>query len=650
MILLFILLIVKFVFLQECDFFLPYDSFNCLEFEEGSFSCFGIDSRNSSVCGGFGNCISQDECCCVEGAELIGTTCRPIIGGASCTDVFGQCGFSLCAGSLNFFCDCSASIISSFIHGLNCEFLICNGTSQNSNLVCSGHGNCVSTIPPSCSCDFGHSGSNCEIFNCTDNCNNHGECIASDLCKCDCNDTLRYTGDLCQTTVFNDECEPGTKCDFDCTGNESCICVVQDGIVQPLCADVSNLNCTIDCPFCNTTQDCPDPEPSPPDLPECFGILSNETNVCSGNGQCVDTDDCGCAECWFGVECSEFNATCDQVPFCDETAGCNFTEVCEDILEWMELFPPESPSNRSGHTMVIDESNGRMYMFGGKDSDGLKNDTWLYNISANSWNQLSPTGGLLTAREQHVMVIDKLNGKMYMFGGSNGGFKNDIWLFSISANSWSQLSPAGTLPSARERHAMVMEESNGRIYMVGGFDGTQLHNDTWLYNISANSWTELFPSGGLLTTRFDHTMVIDELNGNIYVFGGSTFTVILNDIWLYSISDNSWTELFPSGGPPLIRSSHVMVINQLNGNIYMFGGGDAIQTFNDIWLYSISDNSWTELFPSGILPLARFEHTMVIDQSNPPLLPPNIYIFPFNLSITMTCCSLAEGNVPAGES
>ena len=67
---------------------------------------------------------------------------------------------------------------------------------------------------------------------------------------------------------------------------------------------------------------------------------------------------------------------------------------------------------------------------------------------------------------------------MIMFGGGS----NDTWAYDPKVNTWSDITPEGTLPSAREDQSMVYEPSSGQMVMFGGSSSTEGDlGDTWVY-------------------------------------------------------------------------------------------------------------------------------------------------------------------------
>ncbi len=125
------------------------------------------------------------------------------------------------------------------------------------------------------------------------------------------------------------------------------------------------------------------------------------------------------------------------------------------------------------------------------------------------------------------MAYDSSDGLVIMFGGGNASAPllfNDTWAYDPAANSWTELNPSGTLPPVRGGQAMAYDPLTQQLIMFGGFDqpGTGLvrFNDTWAYDLAANTWTELKPSGSLPPARALHAMAYDPVTRRMIMFGG----------------------------------------------------------------------------------------------------------------------------------
>ncbi|CAE7246959.1 RABEPK [Symbiodinium microadriaticum] len=98
-------------------------------------------------------------------------------------------------------------------------------------------------------------------------------------------------------------------------------------------------------------------------------------------------------------------------------------------------------------------------------------------------------------RKNPAAVWDPDTSKMYIFGGDEGVALNDLHCYDSGDNSWQELLPSGAVPSKRSAHAAVWDPNEKKIYVFGGGDGTVTMNDLHSYNSQSNTWTQLSPSG-----------------------------------------------------------------------------------------------------------------------------------------------------------
>lgn len=158
--------------------------------------------------------------------------------------------------------------------------------------------------------------------------------------------------------------------------------------------------------------------------------------------------------------------------------------------------------------------------------------------------------------------------------------------YIIHAQDWTPLDPPNT-PEARYGHSLVTLP-DGRVVMFGGQgENNTLFNDL---NIFRDTWTMPDPEGDLPPKRKNHSAVLAE--EKMYVYGGSDHSQIYDDLWSYDFSQNSWTLLSPSGNLPEARESSSAFY--WNDNIYIAGGQNDSQPLSDLWLYNIAENTWTK--------------------------------------------------------
>lgn len=177
----------------------------------------------------------------------------------------------------------------------------------------------------------------------------------------------------------------------------------------------------------------------------------------------------------------------------------------------------------------FDSFNNIYVLHGGTSFEG----TWTYNPSTNTYVKQSPGGTLPNpSLLQHSMTFNTSDHKVYLFGGQIGSsYSNDLFKYDVPTNTWTQLSPTGTRPAPRWRSAFAYDSTNNVFMLYGGQDGSQVYNDTWIYNPATNAWLRLTPAqipplGGTapfenLAYDSDHNVFVLILTGAGGYTGGS---------------------------------------------------------------------------------------------------------------------------------
>ncbi len=132
-------------------------------------------------------------------------------------------------------------------------------------------------------------------------------------------------------------------------------------------------------------------------------------------------------------------------------------------------------------------------------------------------------------------------------------------------------------------------------------------------SVTAGTWINLHPAGALPLSRDFQAMVFDASAGKALMFGGETASGRRNDLWAYDPAAGTWSKLHPSGALPSARSQQSLVFDSSSGQVLLFGGFDGRSDLNDLWAYDPSRNTWTKLQPSGPLPEARLGQSEVYD-------------------------------------
>ncbi len=298
---------------------------------------------------------------------------------------------------------------------------------------------------------------------------------------------------------------------------------------------------------------------------------------------------------------------------CSLTDG-DYLQINQKSIGWEKIEPAnaENPmlTGRRYFGMTVKNQN-EIYVFGGYNGSYL-NDLWKYTVSTNNWEQLIP-GNAPQGRSGHSFVLMN-NNKIILFGGGNGTelYLNDTWEYDISSNIWTNLQPVDPIPSARANHTMAAI-ADGKALLVGGNIGSNtVDNELWEYSQDENVWQLITPSdkGKVLVGRYGHGMVYTE-NDEIYVFGGTGTDGYLNDVFENDKNyDYIWFKSVKAGAPGLPEARTGLAVSfSHNGLAVMFGGFGATY-FGDTWLYTIKTSSWTQVIVDEN-PAARQGHSMV---------------------------------------
>ena len=180
------------------------------------------------------------------------------------------------------------------------------------------------------------------------------------------------------------------------------------------------------------------------------------------------------------------------------------------------LIIPDMTTDTEAVSLTDDEFTG------GQVSDldivGSGEDAYLQPSLANEWLNRAP-GNAPPARYGHAMAYDSVNKKTVLFGGCNDtSYFSNTWVYDFSTNQWNEKTP-WPKPSERKGHSMVYDSENEVVVLFGGFDGTDELDDTWIYDVSTDTWTEKNPPNSP-EARYDHAMTYDSTNNKVMLNGG----------------------------------------------------------------------------------------------------------------------------------
>jgi hypothetical protein len=275
---------------------------------------------------------------------------------------------------------------------------------------------------------------------------------------------------------------------------------------------------------------------------------------------------------------------------------------------WIKKEPVNNPTANQWFAMASIYGTDKVILFGGLTLSSVYtcyNETWVYDLSKDTWTNMSPKARP-GARYGHAMASIYGTDKIVLFGGAYieplGGidYYNDTWIYDLSENNWTQkVSPNS--PSARRGHAMVSINTDDKLILYGS---SNYGADTWVFDLSNNTWTMKTPTNNP-GPRAGHAMAAINGTDIVVLFGGNKSGSINNETWTYKLSDNIWTQKMPSN-KPCARVDHAMASIYNYDKILLFGG----RTNNiNSWTYHFSSNTWMKKNLS-VNPGGRYGHAM----------------------------------------
>jgi hypothetical protein len=291
--------------------------------------------------------------------------------------------------------------------------------------------------------------------------------------------------------------------------------------------------------------------------------------------------------------------------------------------EWSQIYPSGTkPIARSVPYIVYAEDYNAVILFAGRQTDNL-NDTWMFDLSELTWTEMISNDpddtSLPQIRRGHTMAYLG-NGNVLMFGGSDSSRFDDTWVYNIDDNQWTEITPTGDVKPDARVGGMMGSLGDGKAVLYGGSAGSSNYlGDVWIYDHSTTTWTEeTFATTANPQARSYGGLAVISDNKFIIFGGGAGSTNYLNDTWEYDISTHEWAELSPSGDIP-DQITYTALAYDGNDTLIHFGGLDdsAVYAY-DTWEYSISNNEWTHAYPTkhpqgrGLLTMCGFGPNKVL--------------------------------------
>jgi len=257
---------------------------------------------------------------------------------------------------------------------------------------------------------------------------------------------------------------------------------------------------------------------------------------------------------------------------------------------------------RAYHTATL-LFNGRVLVAGGfttMDDSGfgaVTGTTEIYTPATNSWRAAAP---MLHARTFHTAVLLK-SGRVFVIGGLDGsGNPVPPEIYTPWTNSWT---PAAS-PIHQRSGVTATLLFNGKVFVFGADDqcGTPEIYTPW-----TDSWVEgasIDPNG---VAPCEGQTAVRLLNGRVLIHGGTDSQGVgFTPSFEYRPITDTW--FFPIVGSPFVHLNHAMTLLS-TGRVLLAGGTCRLCTGGDkgAWLYNAFTSSWTS---TGPMTFGRESHVL----------------------------------------
>lgn len=250
-------------------------------------------------------------------------------------------------------------------------------------------------------------------------------------------------------------------------------------------------------------------------------------------------------------------------------------------LEWRQLDTNDvSPSVRGGQSAIYDPAHDRIVMFGGASGAPVYlADVWSFSLTSNTWTELHPAGAAPGGREGHGAIYDPVLQRMLVFGGhyeaASRGFWNDLWQLSLDDTpTWTELHPAGPLPGARSAFGTVYDSARRRMLIHGGINAQSgvEPDDLWALSLDGvPAWTPILTANHLRGRSYP-VDVYDPVADRLLACGGGGYPLTSE----LSLADpTEWHSVLPADPVPSpgTHTGHAVVYDSRRDRFTELGGG-----------------------------------------------------------------------------
>src|SRR5882724_11437384 len=250
----------------------------------------------------------------------------------------------------------------------------------------------------------------------------------------------------------------------------------------------------------------------------------------------------------------------------------------------------------------VSVSTDGTFAYGAGGFDGINfvptNQFNRYDPIANTWTPLANVPG---AFYDAPSVYAPNTNRIYVFGGIDATFtpSSVVQVYDVASGTW--VANGAPMPGARYFAGAAYDSSNGKIYVISGFDQNSTETSTtWEYDPVANTWDTTRANMPVPTGGAGYSIV----GQNIYLAGTWNGANGSTQHYRYDIVANTWTAVAPV--PVNIYRPDSGAIGT---NTYLVGGGNPFVSRGRVKGPKV-------LHPSTRSPAVSYNSTYIYDTLN----------------------------------
>ncbi|XP_033632334.1 kelch-like protein diablo [Asterias rubens] len=255
---------------------------------------------------------------------------------------------------------------------------------------------------------------------------------------------------------------------------------------------------------------------------------------------------------------------------------------CRDLLDEAKnyhMLPDRRTRMQQERIKPRRSTVGSIYCVGGMDSTGHSlSSVERYNLSN---GRVSIEASMNSPRSGVGVAV--LEGKLYSVGGYDGSqYMNTVECLDPSTRRWHRVA---SMLHVRRYHSVIALDR--QLYAVGGYDSSTVLDSVETYDPRTNRWWRV----GSLDTKRRHIGVA-AMGNYLYAVGGSDGTSYLKSTEKYDPRLNQW---IPVDSMHSRRGG--VGVAALGGRLYAMGGYDGQSNLNTLERYYPEEDRWTFLAP-----------------------------------------------------